>query len=78
MFTERFSKYFDFFYISFHSRMWSLKKFNLTTATRRIRQSLLQPDGSVNSPQAKNFNALGVTTLAHSSTQVIVRNHDTN
>lgn len=55
--------------------MWSLKKFNLTTATRTIRQSLLQPDRSVNSPQAKNFNALGVTKLAHSPTQVIARNH---
>lgn len=58
--------------------MWSLKKINLTTATRTIRQSLLQQERSVNSPQVKNFNALGMTEIAHSPKQVIVYTQATN
>lgn len=52
--------------------MWSLKKINLTTAGRRIRQSLLQQDRSVNVPQVKHFNALRVTKIAQSPKQVII------
>lgn len=75
VFTKNF---FRNLFIVFHFRMWSLKRINLTKATRTIRQSLLQQDRSVNSPQVKNFNALGMTEIAQSPKQVIVLTQATN
>lgn len=60
------------------SRMWSLKKINLTTTTRTIRQSLLHQDRCVNSVQVKNFNTLGITKIAQNPKQVIIRGHSIN